>query len=59
MNITKLVFIFIINVIFFTNGSAQNRKIGIGPMLGEPTGVNVKFWLSNAYDWSVSHGIIS
>lgn len=42
------------------NAQASNKDLGLGAMLGEPTGVSVKFWTSNqsAFDigaaWSLS-----
>lgn len=38
-------------VLLSLNLFAQNQKVGVGVMLGEPTGISVKIWRNGTYDF--------
>ena len=39
--------IIFLTVFSFHNAGAQSRKFGLGVIIGEPTGISAKLWLSN------------
>lgn len=53
-----LTVLFVLTV--FSNLQAQDRKFGLGVMLGAPTGFSGKYWVSedNAFDFGVAYSFV-
>jgi hypothetical protein len=51
-----IIFIFL----FVVGTIAQERPFGIGVILGEPTGISAKLWVSpvNAFDWGLGWSVV-
>jgi hypothetical protein len=49
--IKKVLLSGILIVIFVANASGQSSGFGAGIMLGEPTGINIKNWISKTTAW--------
>ena len=43
--------IILIFILISVAGYAQNQRVGVGPVLGEPAGFSVKIWRSGVYDF--------
>jgi hypothetical protein len=54
----RIIFITIIFILNTNNTSGQSKGFGAGIMLGEPTGISLKNWISktNAWDAGVAWG---
>lgn len=52
---------FILIVVAFSQTSAQDKTIGAGIKLGEPTGVTLKYWLNqrNAIDFTLGFAVFN
>ena len=46
----KKIFI-LICLLISVAGHTQNQRVGVGSVLGEPTGFSIKIWRSDAYDF--------
>jgi hypothetical protein len=59
MNMKPIQIIFILILLFTYNLSAQNQGFGAGIILGDPTGLSAKAWLSegNAVDFGLGYSI--
>lgn len=47
MKYSNRVLIFILLILTFSITKAQNKKFGLGVIIGEPTGISAKLWVSN------------
>lgn len=56
----KFVFVCVMVISFLSTTIAQERNLGIGLMLGAPTGLSAKYWLSsnNALDFGLAYSFI-
>ena len=57
--ISWLIFVIMFNY-FQTNLIAQERGIGVGLILGEPTGISAKYWVNNnnAFDFALAYSFV-
>jgi hypothetical protein len=57
----KKLFLFLILMFYVSNLRAQETGIGAGIMIGEPTGISAKYWLSgeNALDAGLAYSLFS
>ncbi|MGE5681767.1 MAG: hypothetical protein ACM34K_12890 [Bacillota bacterium] len=59
---TKYTFVFLFFIFFIASKSfAQDRGLGLGVKIGEPTGITLKYWTSevNAVDFSLGYSLIN
>jgi len=55
-----ILFILVLILVLSIPGQAQQKKFGLGIILGEPTGVSAKYWTSNksAFDLAASWSFV-
>lgn len=60
MSLRFILFSFIFFVLTFINTTAQDKNFGVGVILGEPTGLSGKYWISaeNAFDAALAYSFL-
>ena len=55
----KIVFIILLSLLLFNSSYSQNRKFGIGIILGEPTGISAKLetGFTNSFDFAAAWSV--
>lgn len=47
MKRSKIIVLLLISILIYSTANGQTKKFGIGVIMGEPTGLSAKLWVSN------------